>query len=114
MKENSTRHYLKNREAIREKERLKRIAERQKVLDFYGAYCHCPGCKENHKEFLTIEHLNGGGRAHRKKERVKNIYTWLCRTYPNGNFPDWLTIFCYNCNCSSGHYGYCPHEKELN
>src|SRR5438874_12602197 len=40
------------------------------VILYYGegeAKCSCPGCSVTEIEFLTIDHINGGGRQHRKE-----------------------------------------------
>lgn len=78
-----------------------------KVFDHYGRVCVC--CGDTHQEFLTIDHTNGGGNIHRKKVGSgSTFYAWLVRN----KFPEEFRTLCYNCNCSRGHCGYCPHEKE--
>jgi hypothetical protein len=58
-------------------------------------------------EFLTMDHINGGGNQHRKKIK-ESIYRWL---YHN-NFPSGFRVLCANCNMSYGLFGYCPHKKS--
>jgi hypothetical protein len=85
---------------------------RLEVLTHYGGTplkCQC--CGESNIEFLTIDHINGGGNQQRKHIRSKNgktinFYKWLV----DNNFPEGYRVLCYNCNCSLGHYGYCPHK----
>jgi hypothetical protein len=80
------------------------------VLKHYGGdppRCQCPGCNVQELEFLTIEHVGNWGLEHRKQVG-RNICSDLIRN----NFPDGITILCYNCNCCKGKYGYCPHEKK--
>jgi len=67
--------------------------------------CEC--CGENHIEFLTIDHIHGGGNKHSKRIKNNSLYQWLI----NNNFPKGFRVLCYNCNCSLGHNGYCPHKK---
>ncbi len=83
-----------------------------KVLAHYSGseipFCAC--CREDHLEFLTIDHIHGDGAEHRKTmaNRGRNtMYRWLIQ---NG-YPDGFRVLCYNCNCAMGFYGYCPHEK---
>lgn len=82
------------------------------VFDYYGGKCVC--CGEDKIEFLTIDHINGGGAEHRKRVTGKRVggivfYLWLRKNkYPND--PP-LQLLCWNCNCSKGYYGYCPHER---
>ena len=75
-----------------------------------GANC-CACCGEKHYEFLTIDHVDGNGKAHRRQNKVSggsSFYRWLkLNDYPLG-----FRILCYNCNCSFGAYGYCPHNQN--
>lgn len=72
-----------------------------------GSFCQC--CGEARLEFLTIDHIDGGGRQHREQIGLgKTIYSWL----KNNNYPDGYQTLCYNCNCAKGFYGECPHETE--
>lgn len=77
---------------------------KESVFKYYGNKCSC--CGETQKEFLTIDHINGGGSSDRKKSG--NSYYLIVQR----NFPKDLQILCYNCNCSKGHKGYCPHESQ--
>jgi len=80
---------------------------RGECLAVYGGKCAC--CGELRVEFLTIDHINGQGHQHRLRVGIGNhFYEWLKRN----NFPSGYRVLCYNCNCSLGHYGYCPHEKK--
>lgn len=79
-------------------------AIKQTVLDHYGNRCAC--CNETLYEFLTIDHINGGGCEHRKKIH-SNIYKWLI----DNNYPEGFQVLCMNCNFSRGKYGYCPHKR---
>jgi hypothetical protein len=77
------------------------------VIAGYGGKCVC--CGETREEFLSIDHLNGGGRKHRKAIK-QDLYNLLIQTgYPQEDF----RLLCMNCNFSRGRYGYCPHQKEV-
>lgn len=97
----------------------KNYREKQKkiVLAHYSGdppRCACPNCYyHTHDcpiEFLTIDHINGGGREHRKFTGGFGVgfYLWLIH---NG-FPEGYQVLCYNCNCAKGHHGVCPHERQ--
>lgn len=103
----SLAYFNNNKESISIKMRGKRWEQKLACLDVYGGrFCSC--CGETHIEFLTIDHINGGGTKHRKSEKIGNIYYWLRRNgYPSG-----YRVLCFNCNCARGHFGCCPHEKE--
>lgn len=104
---NHKRDYEKNRGKRQQIHRRYYRELKQKILDHYGFECACCGVSEF--EFLTIDHMNGGGNKHRKEVGSGvAFYLWLIRN----NYPKGFQILCYNCNCSKGHVGYCPHQKE--
>lgn len=80
------------------------------VINHYGGKCQCPGCKEHHIEFLTIDHIKGGGKKHRKHINTNcgtQFYIWLIRH----KFPKGFQVLCYNCNCGkNANGGVCPHK----
>ena len=84
------------------------VKQRNKVLEYYGNYCHC--CGENEIKFLSIDHINGGGTKHRKQigGGGTSLYLWLIKN----NFPIGFQILCYNCNMAKGLYGKCPHNLK--
>ena len=81
---------------------------RAEILAAYGNECAC--CGETRKEFLTIDHIEGGGNKHRDtiKRYGTAFYQWLRKF----GYPPGYRILCYNCNCARGRVGYCPHELE--
>ena len=81
----------------------------QEVLAAYGPVCAC--CGETEVGFLTMDHINGGGRAHRRQ--IGNTPVALHRWLRNHGFPkDNFQILCYNCNGSKARIGHCPHADE--
>lgn len=82
---------------------------RREVISAYGGKCVC--CGETEIGFLSIDHIDGNGAAHRREIGLGNtVYCWLKRHgFPKDNF----RILCYNCNLARAHLGYCPHEKLL-
>lgn len=97
----------KNRERIREQYRQQRID----VLSHYSdgeMLCDCCGIK--HVEFLCIDHIDGGGTAHRKSLTHHDFYRHLIKE----GYPEGYRVLCHNCNSSYGHYGYCPHQRQQN
>lgn len=92
--------------------RKKRAEIRLLVLTHYGGdppKCAC--CAQSHIEFLTMDHINGGGRKHWDKIH-KQGYTSLTDWLYRNNFPDGFRVLCWNCNASLGSFGYCPHKKK--
>ena len=94
---------------VRDKEKDCYIKNKLRIISHYsnGENC-CECCKEKHIEFLTIDHINGGGRKHRKE--VGNFFAWVKRN----NYPPGFRILCMNCNFALGKFGYCPHNNHLN
>ena len=78
------------------------------ILNYYGKICAC--CGESAIEFLTIDHIDGGGTVHRKQMQRYgcNFYVWLIMQ----GFPKGYRILCFNCNCSLGYLDYCPHKTK--
>jgi hypothetical protein len=94
------------------REELDKIEKKitEDVISHYGGKCAC--CGETQLEFLTIDHINGGGSKEREKLHLKGIgfYYWLRKN----NYPDGLQILCFNCNCGKmRNRGVCPHRKVL-
>lgn len=86
----------------------RRHEAKETVLKHYGAKCKC--CDETTKEFLTIDHIYGGGRQHKRSNgrlRGMGFYRWIVEN----NFPKNLQLLCMNCNFAKGLYGKCPHLK---
>lgn len=73
---------------------------RAAVLDHYGRACACCGTEVD--AFLTIDHIEGGGSAHRRQ--VGNIYQWLVRK----EFPAGFRTLCMNCQVGTYRLGVCP------
>jgi predicted restriction endonuclease len=97
------------RKSVNKKRNKARNSKTKKsVFDYYGWKCTC--CGEETKEFLTIDHISGGGHRQRKELGIlgSKFYRWLVKN----NFPSGFRTLCMNCNFSLGHYGYCPHESE--
>ena len=77
------------------------------VLDHYGAVCAC--CGETTREFLTIDHVGGGGMKHR---RATGGTQGVCRDIIKNNFPAKYRILCMNCNWATRHGKPCPHKAK--
>lgn len=70
---------------------------KQQVIEHYGGRCAL--CGEDRWEFLTIDHINGGGTEHRRKLN-NSVYAWLRKSgWPTDGF----RLLCSNCNCSQKH-----------
>src|ERR1039457_3298548 len=88
-------------------ERRRRAKARLVCLVCYGGnppLCAC--CGEWRLNFLGMDHMNGGGAAHRREIGRGNITHWLTKN----NFPKGFQVLCHNCNLAKGFYGHCPHE----
>lgn len=100
--------YWKNidTQRLRARERHRRI--RLLCLNHYsGDPARCACCGETIMEFLSLDHINGGGYQHRHKIKQATLWEWLKRN----NFPEGFRVLCYNCNMAIGHYGHCPHGE---
>lgn len=70
-------------------------------------YPSCCCCTETITQFLCIDHINGGGNAHRKEVGTGiGFYRWLRRN----EFPEGFQTLCHNCNHAKWAYGACVHD----
>jgi hypothetical protein len=110
VKDWANKSYQKNKEAVsgRCKERYQN--KRYTCLAIYSeGIPRCSCCGESIVEFLSIDHIEGGGNKLRKVQGGSGgFYNWLIK---NG-FPEGFRVLCFNCNSSIGFYGYCPHSME--
>ncbi len=76
------------------------------ISHYSNGLMKCACCGEAHIEFLTIDHIDGGGNTHRKSQLSGiKIHRWLhINRYPAG-----FRVLCSNCNMAYGAFGYCPH-----
>ncbi len=95
----------------KKKNQVRGLTNRRKnkanIIGHYGGICNC--CGEKRMQFLTIDHIDGGGHKHRNslKSDGTTFYRWIIK---NG-FPTGFQVLCLNCNM--GRYlngGICPHK----
>jgi hypothetical protein len=75
------------------------------ALERYGPSCRC--CGEPHTAFLAIDHIDGGGNAHRRAIGRRSIFQWL----RDNGYPSGFQVLCHNCNLAKQFYGSCPHQS---
>lgn len=82
----------------KEHERIKHKHWRYRVMAlqvYSNGYMNCSLCGEDNIDCLAIDHINGNGGKHRKKDiKAKNFALWLS----SNNYPDGYRILCHNCN----------------
>lgn len=89
--------------------KIRLIHKRRAKMDALGAYgSKCVCCGESNIEFLSFDHINNDGAEHRKSVK-SDMATWLRLN----NYPPGFQILCFNCNCSKGMFGYCPHDSNV-
>lgn len=83
---------------------------RLEVLSHYSdGTMACDCCGDDHVEFLSLDHIDGGGNQHRKElGSNQEVYRQLRQV----GYPPGYRVLCHNCNSAIGFYGYCPHEHE--
>lgn len=91
------------------KQRRYRAKLKEEAFKVYGRVCAC--CGESVIEFLTFDHVNGGGTKHRKQFTAGGgaILLWL----KQHGYPKDFRVLCFNCNWSA-HVGNgkCYHERQ--
>lgn len=107
------REYSRERNPAHKREALRKTRAKLKaeVYSHYGDHCSC--CGEGNRQFLTIDHVNGGGRGHRASLGPKGASS-LAVLYDikKRGFPADFQILCFNCNCGrQQNGGVCPHKE---
>jgi hypothetical protein len=86
---------------------------RKKVFGHYsGEKIVCACCGESVIEFLSLDHINGGGNKQRKEIGTRGghqFYQWIV----NNNYPPGFQVLCFNCNHAKHICGTCPHQVDL-
>lgn len=109
----AARYQEANKEKISARGKAWNRKNKLAVLNHYspgGIRCAC--CGEQRIEFMTLDHVNGGGGQHRKeikKTAGNSFYRWLIAN----QFPDGFRVLCFNCNAAFGMYGQCPHSPSF-
>lgn len=101
------RNYVEVRAKQNKAKRELRVRVRHAAIKMYGGKCAC--CKEPDYRFLTIDHIAGGGKAHRASFlHDMTYYRWLVELrYRRKGFK----VLCFNCNFAEANGG-CPHRRN--
>ena len=71
------------------------------MIAAYGGACVL--CGESQWEFLTVDHVNGGGNAHRRQSGVGGGVNFYRQLQKQGWPTDEYRLLCFGCNCSTYH-----------
>lgn len=98
---------IAKRSTAKYKERLRR-----EFVEAYGGKCACCGIDE--KEFLTADHIGGGGAAERRALGWRALGTSFYLHLKKQGWPkDRYRLLCMNCNFATRHGKTCPHQRKL-
>lgn len=75
--------------------------KRRRIFNALGDVCSC--CGESRKELLAIDHINGGGKQHRK-QRNQQVYSDVLKSLQD------YQLLCHNCNMSKSIHKECAHN----
>jgi hypothetical protein len=92
--------------------RASRKRVKREAFEAYGGP-HCVCCSQSHEEFLTIDHIRGGGNSHRRQlememHRGNEFYQWLKKN----DYPQGYQVLCMNCNLAKRESLSCPHQRK--
>ncbi len=86
---------------------MKNIELRQIIINKLGGHCAC--CGESQYEFLSIDHINGGGNEEKREHgRSMVFYKYIIE---QGCPKDKYQILCHSCNQAKHDGKECPHNK---
>ena len=94
-----------HQQRARESQARGRAKLREELLAAYGGTCACPKCPETNPAFLTLEHVNGDGKAHRLRAGSHTYADLRRQGWPQQGY----TLLCWNCNAATRHGKTCPH-----
>jgi hypothetical protein len=99
------------RDGARERHRRNRMT----ALAAYGGRCTC--CGETRWQFLTLQHSNGDGAAHRRELVGKHHRVGGAKFYRKlvaAGCPQdrGIVVLCANCHVAEDLHGGCPHRLE--
>lgn len=75
-----------------------------------GNACEC--CRETESRFLTIDHVRGSGREHRRL-RARGQYLIYRDIRESGFDRSWYRLLCMNCNFAIRTGDPCPHQEPI-
>ena len=93
----------KNLDHVSSVQRARQQAARLAAITHYGGCCAC--CGETYIPFLDIDHVNGGGSAHRKQYTNPVAYY---RGLMAGEYSEPLQVLCGNCHHAKTRKYSCP------
>jgi hypothetical protein len=90
-------NYQLHKYDVSQQNKIIRVNTRNEVLTYYGG--RCEKCGESNYEVLSLDHIDGNGRKHRKKvlkgiDSGSGFFKWVLKNRPNN-----IRLLCYNCNC---------------
>jgi len=91
-------------------DKARMIKTRQSVIEKLGNQCECCGNKQF--ECLSIDHKNGNGIEDRKQFKKWEKYLKHLVKLPVEQLSADYRCLCFNCNCTIGQYGKCPHHFQ--
>jgi hypothetical protein len=90
-------HYKNNKDLIKAQVRQSQLKTKMEVLSHYsGGAPYCKICNEKDVHFLGLDHLNGGGKAHKRKIGGAGGYVYLWAR--KNEYPAIFQVLCHNCN----------------
>jgi len=103
--EHAKKYRTENKIIIKERKAKAHQLLKLEIMNYYcNGQIQCACCHEKQIEFLTIDHINNDGQAHRKT-LTTGFYQWI----KNNNFPKGFQVLCMNCNWAKSLFGKCPH-----
>ena len=90
----------------------RRCYEKLKTLVFLKLGNACACCGETERRFLTIDHVRGSGREHRRL-RSRGQYAIYYDIRESGFDQTWYRLLCMNCNFATRTGEPCPHVLPI-
>lgn len=100
-------HYQNKIETIKARSKMNRHRNKVHRINALGGKCVC--CGEKNIEFLSIDHIHGGGNRH--VQSIGGVHSFYQLIKREGYPRDKYRVLCMNCQFGY-RMGVCPHERE--
>lgn len=107
------RRFCKRHAEIRSETGIRRYQEiKTEVFNAYGGpKCAC--CGETIVHFLSMDHVENNGAAHRKETGFRKTWASIFLWLKKHGFPPGFQVLCMNCNFGKARNGgICPHKQK--
>ena len=95
-------NFLKSRKSTISKNQISDLKMKEVTFSHYSPSLMCEICKQNDIRLLSLDHIDGGGKLHRKSLNISGGSAGFYRWIRHNGYPAGFRVLCLNCNCKLG------------